>query len=58
MGSTVCEAVDGADDMELVGKADPALGSSLEGVIEESKPDVVVEFSIPDAVFANAMLCL
>jgi 4-hydroxy-tetrahydrodipicolinate reductase len=58
MGSTVCEAVDGADEMELVGKADPALGSSLEGVIEESKPDVVVEFSIPDAVFANAMLCL
>ena len=26
MGETVCEAVEGADDMELVGRADPALG--------------------------------
>jgi 4-hydroxy-tetrahydrodipicolinate reductase len=58
MGSTVCEAVEGADDMELAGRADPALGTSLADVLAESKPDVVVEFSIPDAVFENAMLCL
>jgi 4-hydroxy-tetrahydrodipicolinate reductase len=58
MGSTVCEAVEGADDMELVGKADPALGTSLADVIEDAKPDVVVEFSIPDTVFDNATLCL
>ena len=29
MGQTVCEAVDGADDMELVARADPALGTSV-----------------------------
>ena len=27
MGETVCEAVEGADDMELAGRADPALGT-------------------------------
>ena len=58
MGQTVCEAVEGAQDMELAGRADPALGTSLAGVIEKSKPDVVVEFSVPDAVFDNAALCL
>jgi 4-hydroxy-tetrahydrodipicolinate reductase len=58
MGSTVCAAVEGAEDMELVGKADPALGTSLTESLDESRPDVVVDFSIPDAVFQNAMLCL
>ena len=29
MGETVCEAVEGADDMELAGRADPALGTEL-----------------------------
>jgi 4-hydroxy-tetrahydrodipicolinate reductase len=58
MGKTVCDAVEGADDMELVGKADPALGTSLPDVIAESSPDVVVDFSVPDAVFDNAIACL
>jgi 4-hydroxy-tetrahydrodipicolinate reductase len=58
MGSTVCAAVEGASDMELVGKADPALGTSLTESLVDSRPDVVVDFSIPDAVFQNAMLCL
>jgi 4-hydroxy-tetrahydrodipicolinate reductase len=58
MGSTVCDAVEDADGMKLVGKADPALGTGLGDVIEESKPDVVVEFSVPDSVFENARLCL
>jgi 4-hydroxy-tetrahydrodipicolinate reductase len=58
MGSTVCAAVEGAEDMELVGKADPALGTSLTESLDDSRPDVVVDFSIPDAVFQNAMLCL
>jgi 4-hydroxy-tetrahydrodipicolinate reductase len=58
MGSTVCAAVEGAEDMELVGKADPALGTSLAESLDEARPDVVVDFSIPDAVFQNAMLCL
>jgi len=58
MGATVCEAVEAADDMELAGRADPALGSSLESVLEEAKPGVVVDFSTPDTVYANTRLCL
>ena len=33
MGKTVCAAVEGAEDMELVGRADPALGTTLEDVL-------------------------
>jgi 4-hydroxy-tetrahydrodipicolinate reductase len=58
MGATVCEAVVGADDLELSGRADPALDVSLEEALEQARPDVVVDFSIPDTVHANARLCL
>jgi 4-hydroxy-tetrahydrodipicolinate reductase len=58
MGQTVCAAVERADDLELVARADPSLSSALEGAIEEARPDVVVDFSVPDAVFGNALLCL
>jgi 4-hydroxy-tetrahydrodipicolinate reductase len=58
MGRTVCEAVEGADDMQLVGQADPALGTSLADALKASHPDVVIDFSIPDAVYENTMLCL
>jgi 4-hydroxy-tetrahydrodipicolinate reductase len=58
MGRTVCAAVGDADDMELAGRADPALGVSLADAIDESRPEVVVDFSVPDAVFENAKLCL
>jgi 4-hydroxy-tetrahydrodipicolinate reductase len=58
MGTTVCGAVEEADDMELVGRADPALGVSLEEALREADPDVVVDFTIPDTVFGNARLCL
>ena len=44
--------------MELVARADPALGTALEQVLTESGPDVVVDFTVPDAVFENARLCL
>ena len=30
MGQTVCEAVEGADDMELAGRADPRARTSLD----------------------------
>ena len=33
MGQTVCAAVEAAGDMELVGRADPLLGVSLEEVL-------------------------
>ena len=58
MGRTVCDAVEGADDMELAGKVDPALGKTLDEAIEESRPEVVVDFSVPGAAFDNAALCL
>jgi 4-hydroxy-tetrahydrodipicolinate reductase len=58
MGQTVCGAVEGADDMELVARADPALGTSLQQALEESTPDVVVDFTLPATVFENTRLCL
>jgi 4-hydroxy-tetrahydrodipicolinate reductase len=58
MGRTVCEAVEGADDMELAGRADPALGTSLQDALRAAHPEVVVDFSIPDTVYDNAVLCL
>jgi 4-hydroxy-tetrahydrodipicolinate reductase len=56
MGRAVCEAVDGADDMALVGRADPHLGVSLQDVLGDA--DVVVDFSQPDTALHNATLCL
>jgi 4-hydroxy-tetrahydrodipicolinate reductase len=53
MGATVCEAVDGADDMELVARADPARGTSLGDALAD-RPDVLVDFTLPDTALANA----
>jgi 4-hydroxy-tetrahydrodipicolinate reductase len=53
MGQTVCEAVDGADDMELVARADPALGTSVTEALTAG-PDVLVDFTIPGTALANA----
>lgn len=52
MGATVCAAVEGADDMELVGRADPALNMALADVLGDA--DVVVDFTRPDTALANA----
>jgi 4-hydroxy-tetrahydrodipicolinate reductase len=51
MGETACGAVEGADDMELVGRADPALDTSVNDVLEGA--DVIVDFTTPDAAPAN-----
>ena len=56
MGATVCEAVEGAADTELAGRADPALGVGLEEVLGDA--DVCVEFSTPETALANARACL
>ena len=56
MGETVCEAVDGADDMSLVGRADPMLETALADVLGDA--DVVVDFSTPDTALTNARACL
>jgi 4-hydroxy-tetrahydrodipicolinate reductase len=54
MGQTVCAAVEGAGDMELVARADPALGVGLEEVLDGV--DVLVDFTIPDKAVGNAAL--
>jgi len=58
MGQTVCEAVTGAEDMELVGRADPLLETTLEQVLEQDGPEVVVDFTRPDTALANALACV
>jgi 4-hydroxy-tetrahydrodipicolinate reductase len=56
MGETVCEAVEGAGDMALAGKADPALGVELAEVLGDA--DVLVDFTVPDTALANVRACL
>jgi 4-hydroxy-tetrahydrodipicolinate reductase len=56
MGETVCEAVRSADDLALVGRADPRLDASLADVLGDA--DVVVDFSTPQAAADNARACL
>jgi len=56
MGQEACSAIAGAADMELVGRADPVLGSTLEEILPGA--DVVVDFTQPDTALQNALACL
>ena len=56
MGETVCQAVEHADDMALVGRADPLLDTTLTDVLGDA--DVVVDFTTPDSAVDNARTCL
>ena len=56
MGEAVCEAVEEADGLELVGRADPALGTELREILGEV--GVVVDFTVPDVALANVRECL
>jgi 4-hydroxy-tetrahydrodipicolinate reductase len=56
MGQAVCEAVEGADDMTLSGRADPALGVELSELLGEA--DVVVDFTVPETALGNVRACL
>jgi 4-hydroxy-tetrahydrodipicolinate reductase len=59
MGETVCAAVEGAEDMELVGRADPSLGVTLEDVLTATHPpEVVVDFTQPDTALPNTLTCV
>jgi len=51
MGATVCEAVSAAEDMELTGRADPALGVVLADVLGDA--DVLVDFTVPTTAVQN-----
>jgi 4-hydroxy-tetrahydrodipicolinate reductase len=56
MGQTVCRAVAGAEDLELCGRADPALGTELAEILPGV--DVVVDFTRPDTATDNALACV
>jgi 4-hydroxy-tetrahydrodipicolinate reductase len=56
MGQTVCAAVEGADGMEVTGRADPQLGTTVAGVIGDA--DVLVDFTQPDSALGNARTAL
>ena len=56
MGATVCTAVQGAPDMELVGRADPLLDVALTDVLADA--EVVVDFTRPDTALENALACV
>ena len=51
MGSAVCEAVQGAEDLELAGRADPALEAPVSEVLGGA--DVLVDFTTPEAAIGN-----
>ena len=56
VGQAVCAAVEGAEDMSLAGRADPALDTPLSAVLRDA--DVVVDFTRPDQAVPNARACL
>jgi 4-hydroxy-tetrahydrodipicolinate reductase len=56
MGLAVCAAVEGADDMQLTGRADPLLGTTLAEVLPSA--DVLVDFTQPQIAVANAVACV
>jgi 4-hydroxy-tetrahydrodipicolinate reductase len=56
MGETVCEAVAEADDLELAGRADPALEAPLSGALGPA--DVMVDFTTPESALDNVRECL
>jgi 4-hydroxy-tetrahydrodipicolinate reductase len=56
MGQAVCEAVEGADDLELTGRADPELDTDLPAALDGA--EVMVDFTTPDAAPDNVATCL
>jgi 4-hydroxy-tetrahydrodipicolinate reductase len=56
MGETTCAAVEGAEDMELTGRADPALDTAVADVLEAA--DVLIDFTTPDTAPENARTAL
>ena len=56
MGEAVCEAVSGAEGLELAGRADPTLGTELGEVLDTA--EVVVDFTTPETAPVNASACV
>jgi 4-hydroxy-tetrahydrodipicolinate reductase len=55
MGTQTCQAVEAAEDCELVAALD--VGDDLDALVEAS-PEVVVDFTHPDAVMGNLTWCI
>ncbi|MBR4382238.1 MAG: 4-hydroxy-tetrahydrodipicolinate reductase [Selenomonadaceae bacterium] len=66
MGRTVCAAVNADSELELVGACDVLEGSvenltvetNLDAALKKFRPEVMVDFTRPNAVFANVMTAL
>jgi 4-hydroxy-tetrahydrodipicolinate reductase len=56
VGGAVCRAVEATDDLELTGRADPALGTAVADVLGGA--DVLVDFTRPDTALDNARAAL
>jgi 4-hydroxy-tetrahydrodipicolinate reductase len=56
MGEAACGAVEGADDMDLVGRADPELETAVKDVLEGA--DVMVDFTTPEAAPDNVLAAI
>jgi 4-hydroxy-tetrahydrodipicolinate reductase len=52
VGQIVCAAVDGAEDLELTGRADPALDTPVAAVLDGA--EVLVDFTTPGTAVDNA----
>jgi 4-hydroxy-tetrahydrodipicolinate reductase len=58
MGATVCRAVEGAVDLDLVARVDrPETGLDGIELLGRSGASVAVDFTVPEAVVANAEWC-
>jgi 4-hydroxy-tetrahydrodipicolinate reductase len=53
MGETACAAVEGAEGMELAGRADPELDTQVADLLGDA--DVMVDFTTPEAAPDNVM---
>ena len=56
MGETTSDAVENAEGLELVGRADPALGTTVEEFVGDA--DVLVDFTTPEAAPRNALAAI
>ncbi|MEA2178928.1 MAG: 4-hydroxy-tetrahydrodipicolinate reductase, partial [Solirubrobacteraceae bacterium] len=55
-GATTCDAVSAAEDLQLTGRADPALGVAVGDVLGDA--DVLVDFTRPDTALENIRLAV
>ena len=56
MGATTCEAIEGAEDLELAARIDPELGVEVADALGDV--DVLVDFTTPDAAPGNIRAAL